>query len=251
MAAEDISADWIRPNLGIPGVAVLSTTRVGGVSRGAFSGLNVGDHVGDSDHAVGENRIRLARQLPMDSQITWLKQVHGTHVIHAPTEYYPGVEADAVWTDRAGYACTIMSADCLPLVLADSDGRCVAAIHGGWRGLAAGIIRSTIAALPADPGRLVAWLGPAIGPLAFEVGDDVLAAFFLSDDDEAVQSVSHVPGKYNLNLTTIAQRQLLACGVDAGNISGGDLCTFSDAQRFYSFRRDGQTGRMATLILVR
>ena len=245
----DASHDWLRPDIGARGIQVISTTRAGGASTGKFAGFNVSGHVGDIDEVVQANRQILYGQLPPASTITWLSQVHGTRVIHAPSEYSKGVEADAVWSDEPRLACAVMTADCLPIILSDVEGRCVAAAHCGWRGLAGGILRRTIEAMPVDPSRLVAWLGPAIGPSAFEVGNDVLAAFYLAEDDLAVRLIPETDNKYFLDLNILAGRQLLALGLDPSHISGGDTCTYSDPQRFYSYRRDGQTGRMVTLIL--
>ena len=247
--AADASNDSLRPDIGARGIQVISTTRAGGASTGSFAGFNVGGHVGGSYEVVEANRQMLYGQLPPASTITWLNQVHGTRVIHAPSEYSKGVEADAVWSDEPGFACAIMTADCLPIILADVDGQCVAAVHCGWRGLAGGILKRTIEAMPLDPSRLVAWLGPAIGPSAFEVGGDVLAAFYLAEDDLAVNPIAETDNKYFLDLNILAGRQLLALGLDPSQVSGGDTCTYSDPQRFYSYRRDGETGRMVTLIL--
>jgi len=247
--ATDAFNQWLRPEMGARGVEVISTTRAGGFSTGKFAGFNVGVHVGDSDEAVQANRKMLHQQIPSVSTITWLNQVHGTRLIHAPSEYEEGVEADAVWSDEPGFACAVMTADCLPIVLADIEGRCVAAVHGGWRGLAGGILKRTVEAMPVDADRLFAWLGPAIGPSAFEVGGDVLAAFYLADDDLAVHPIPQLNDKYFLDLNILVGRQLLALGIDPGHVSGGDTCTYSDPQRFYSYRRDGDTGRMVTLIL--
>ena len=247
--AADTFNDWLRPDIGARGVQVISTTRAGGASTGRFAGFNLGGHVGDSDEAVRANRQILHAQLPSVTTITWLNQVHGTRVIHAPSQYAKGVEADAVWSDESGIACAVMTADCLPVVLADVDGQCVAAAHCGWRGLASGILKHTIEGMPVDPSRLVAWLGPAIGPSAFEVGGDVLAAFYLAEDDLAVHPIPETDNKYFLDLNILAGRQLLALGLDPTHVSGGDTCTYSHPQRFYSYRRDGETGRMVTLIL--
>ena len=247
--ATDAFNQWLRPEMSARGVEVISTTRAGGVSTGRFTGFNVGGHVGDSDEAVRANRQMLHHHIPSASTITWLNQVHGTRVIHAPSEYEEGVEADAVWSDEPGFACAVMTADCLPVVLADIEGRCVAAVHGGWRGLAGGILKRTVEAMPVDADRLFAWLGPAIGPSAFEVGGDVLAAFYLADDDLAVHPIPELNDKYFLDLNRLVGRQLLTLGINPGHVSGGDNCTYSDPQRFYSYRRDGDTGRMVTLIL--
>ena len=242
-------SEWLRPDIGARGVQIISTTRAGGASAGSFEGFNVGSHVGDNDEAVQANRKMLHGQLPLASRVTWLNQVHGTRVIHASSEYEKGVEADAIWSDEPGFACAVVTADCLPVVLADIEGQCVAAAHCGWRGLAGGILKRTVESMPVDPSRLVAWLGPAIGPSAFEVGGDVLAAFYLAEDDLAVHSIPETDNKYRLDLNILAGRQLLEVGLDLSHISGGDTCTYSDPQRFYSYRRDGETGRMVTLIL--
>lgn len=249
LAAEPLRTDWLYPNLEIPGVEVISTSRRGGVSTDMFRGFNVGAHVGDCPEAVEQNRKALYQHLDDARTITWLRQVHGTRVIHGPSEYAQDVEADGVWSDEAGFACAVMTADCLPVVLADREGQCVAAVHCGWRGLAGGILQRAVQALPVKSNRLVAWLGPAIGPTAFEVGGDVLAAFYLSEDDLAVHPIPSVSDKYFLDLNVLAGRQLLALGLDASHIMGGDICTYSDPERFYSFRRDGETGRMVTLIM--
>ncbi len=248
LAADRDSAMWLVPDMGITGISALSTTRNGGVSAGPYAGLNVGGHVGDDPLYVEQNRRKLEMQLPPNRVITWLSQVHGSRVIYAPADYEAGIEADAVWSDRKDFVCAVMTADCLPILLADRQGHCIAAVHGGWRGLASHILQKTLDALPVPPSELVAWLGPAIGPTAFEVGADVLAAFYLSETDAAVQTVSGAAEKYWLDLSMIAGRQLLSLGLAPENISGGDVCTFSDPSRFYSHRRDGVTGRMATLI---
>lgn len=248
MVADWPASTWLQPDLGVPGIRVVSTTRQGGASEGRYAGLNLGDHVSDEAAHVEQNRAILEAFLPSERTITWLKQVHGTRVVNAGSEYSKSVEADAIWTGDKAFACTVMTADCLPIVLADIHGRCIAAVHGGWRGLASHILRETIEALPVAPEELVAWLGPAIGPTAFEVGGEVLAAFYLAETDAAVRPVSGVEDKYLLDLNMIAGRQLLGLGLRAENISGGEICTFSNPDHFYSHRRDGVTGRMATAI---
>ena len=248
MEADWPASTWLQPDLGVTGIRVVSTTRQGGASEGRYAGLNLGDHLSDAAAHVEQNRAVLEAFLPAERTITWLKQVHGTRVVSAASEYAPSIEADAIWTDNKAFACTVMTADCLPIVLADIRGRCIAAVHGGWRGLASHILRKTVEALPVPSDELVAWLGPAIGPTAFEVGGDVLAAFYLAETDAAVRPVSGVEDKYLVDLNMIAGRQLLALGLRADNISGGEICTFSNPDRFFSHRRDGVTGRMATAI---
>lgn len=248
MAVDLPTSTWLQPDLGVPGVRVVSTLRSGGSSLGRYAGLNVGDQVGDDASHVAQNRAILEAFLPSERTITWLSQIHGTRVLYAPSEYVKGAEADATWTDTKAFACGVMTADCLPIVLADIHGRCVAAVHAGWRGLASQILRDAINALPVASKDLVAWLGPAIGPTAFEVGGDVLAAFYLADTDTAVQAIPGAEEKYLLDLNVIAGRELLTLGLFPENVKGGDVCTFSNPEHFFSHRRDGVTGRMATVI---
>jgi len=195
LVADWPASTWLQPDLGAPGIRVVSTTRQGGASEGPYAGLNLGDHVGDEAAHVEQNRAILEAFLPSERTITWLKQVHGTRVVNATSEYAPLIEADAIWTDNKAFACTVMTADCLPIVLTDIQGRCIAAVHGGWRGLASHILRETIEALPVAPEELVAWLGPAIGPTAFEVGGDVVAAVSRGVKDAAVREVPYFVGR--------------------------------------------------------
>ncbi len=241
---------------GLPAnVHALSTTRRGGVSQppygdgdGAGGGLNLGTHVGDQPDAVLRNRARLRAQLPTEP--AWLTQVHGTRVVDAAT-VSNAPQADASITDRPGLVCTIMTADCLPVLLTDAGGRVVGAAHAGWRGLAAGVLEKTVDAMrAAGADRVLAWLGPCIGPRAFEVGEDVRAAFAHLGPAAAVafRSIEGVSGKYHADLPALARLALAGTGVS--DIAGGDLCTVSDPTQFYSFRRDRVTGRMASLIWI-
>lgn len=234
--------DWPLP----PGIHALTTTREGGVSVGPYASLNLGDHVGDDPVAVAANRHRLAVQLPASP--VWLRQVHGTAVYRLSaglSPEAPAPEADAAWTDAPARVCAIMTADCLPVLLASADGRAVGAAHAGWRGLQAGVLDAVVAAMGGGAG-LTAWLGPAIGPQAFEVGDEVRAAFVAVDGGAAVAFVAASPGKWLADLALLARRRLHRAGVAA--VYGGGECTFRDASRYFSYRRDGVTGRMATLI---
>ncbi len=237
------------------------STRAGGVSTGAFGdgkgqegGLNLGEHVGDDPAAVRVNRERVQSMLP--GPILWLSQVHGTDVFDADSALFTSAssgatpQADAAVTTRSARVLSIMSADCLPILLADEQGQGVGIAHAGWRGLASGVLESTVDAmrlrLGGDP-RLQAWLGPAIGPSAFEVGEDVYAAF--CDQDVQAQAAFRPgpsPGKWWADLYDLARRRLNQVGVD--QVSGGGLCTFGDPGRFYSHRRDRATGRMVSLI---
>lgn len=234
-----IHPDWPAPS----SVRACSTTRAGGVSIGPWSGLNLAAHVDDDPQAVRENRDRLIAQLGLPGEPTWLEQVHGT-VVHMP--HADGACADACFEDRPQQVCAVLTADCLPVLLCNRTGTAVAAAHAGWRGLSAGVLENTIAAFADPPDQLLAWLGPAIGPAAFEVGDEVRAAFLAEDSASAAHFVAHGPGHWMADLYGLARLRLGHSGLR--HVSGGGFCTFSDPQRFFSYRRDGVTGRMATLI---
>lgn len=239
IAADCIIPDWPAP----PHVRALVTTRAGGVSSGPHASLNLGLRSGDDPAAVAENRARLQRWLPQAPR--WLAQVHGCTVVDAdPLTGAP--EADASVARLTGTVCAIMVADCLPVLLTDTAGSCVGAAHAGWRGLAGGVIANTVARMPASPADLMAWIGPGIGPAAFEVGDDVLEAFCANAPERRSAFRPHKPGKWLCDLPALARDALHRAGVT--RIYGGELCTYADAQRFYSYRRDGITGRMAALI---
>jgi YfiH family protein len=220
------------------------TTRLGGVSRPPFESLNLGDHVGDAAALVTENRARLRDILPAEPY--WLRQVHGRTVACADdgTDF---PQADAAYSRRAGTVCAVMTADCLPVLFCDEAGRVVAAAHAGWRGLAAGVLEATVAAMQAPTDRILAWMGAAIGPQAFEVGEDVRKTFVA---DLAATADAFKPeisaGKWWADIYLLARLRLARIGVN--RVYGGGRCTFTDRQRFYSFRRDGATGRMASLI---
>ena len=238
--------DWIVPDWPAhPRVHALTTTRSGGVSVAPYDSMNPAAHVGDSSTAVQANRARLADQLELPAAPLWLQQVHGTRVVDAAAAgALP--EADGAWCERPNVVCAVLTADCLPLLLSDRDGRCVAALHAGWRGLAAGVIEHAVAALPVAADTLLAWLGPAIGPAAYVVGDEVRSSFLAVDAQAAEAFSAHRDGGWHADLYRLARQRLAACGVDA--VYGGTHCTFLEAERFFSFRRDGVTGRMATLI---
>ncbi len=238
---ELIVADWPAP----AGIHAVTTTRLGGVSQPPFDSLNLGDHVGDNPQAVTENRQRLRQIAALPAEPLWLQQTHSTQVINA-ADWQPSIEADAIVSDKTNRVCAILTADCLPICLYDQQTRKIAAIHAGWRGLAGGIIEKTIAHMQAEITDLIAWLGPAIGPQQFEVGSDVYEVFTQSST-QAVQAFSiQDNGRYLADIYQLARQRLTKCGVE--QISGGEHCTVSDPATFYSYRRDGQTGRMATLI---
>ena len=238
------AAQWRYPEMPA-GVVAVTTTRDAGVSRGRFAGLNLADHVGDVPEAVAQNRSVLLRGLGC-SDIQWLTQVHGTRCLHASrASAMSAPEADAAWTQERGLAVAVLTADCLPVVFAAADGSAVAVAHAGWRGLTGGVLEATLRNLPMAAAELVAWIGPAIGPARYEVGEDVLvAAREASAAAASYFAPGNAPGKYQFDLAGLARHLLLQLGV--AEVRGGDVCCASDA-RFYSYRRDGVTGRMATL----
>lgn len=237
--------DWIVPDWPAPSwVKAASTTRAGGASEGAYAALNLADHVGDDPRVVAANRRYVRERLALPAEPIWLRQVHGRGVVFAE-DAVAGAEGDAAVCHSAGHVCVVMTADCLPILLCDRAGTCVAAAHAGWRGLADGVIEATVAALGVPANSVIAWLGPAIGPQAFEVGDDVRAAF-MAQAAIAADAFRRHGDRWHADLYRLAHQRLAALGVT--QIHGGGLCTYSDSARFYSYRRDGVTGRMATLI---
>ncbi len=232
--------DWPAP----ANVRAAITTRHGGVSVGPYASLNLATHVGDEPAAVAENRARLRSELALPSEPAWLNQVHGTAVADAADG--GECDADASVATRPGTVCAVLTADCLPLLLCDRAGSRVAAVHAGWRGLLGGVIESALAQLGGDADQLMVWLGPAIGADAFEVGDEVRSAFIAVDDAAATAFRPSPAGRWLADLYALARLRLNRCGV--ATVHGGGLCTFHDARRFYSYRRDGVTGRMASLI---
>ncbi len=236
----------LEPAWSIPGVTAFTTTRRGGHSAPPWESFNLGTHVGDTPENVAANRALLQQRLPGGARIQWLQQVHGSAVVRATGEGVP--EADACWSGTAGIACTVMTADCLPVLFAQRDGLAVAAAHAGWRGLLSGVLENTIAAMATPPGQLCAWMGPAIGPLAFEVGEEVRQAFLARGGDATAFTPGAESGRYMADLYALARQRLLACGVT--QIAGGEYCTYRQSELFFSYRRDGQTGRMASLILI-
>lgn len=235
--------DLIIPNWPAPAnVRAFQTTRLGGVSRAPYHSLNFGNHVGDDAMHVAQNRQLLGHYLP--SEPVWLNQVHGIHVVDAAiASCVP--EADASYTTQKNVVCVTMTADCLPVLLCDTAGTVVAAVHAGWRSLCDGVIEATVRNMPAQPQDIMAWLGPAIGPNAFKVGGEVRAQFIAKDAQAESAFIAH-GNKYLGNLYQIARQRLNKLGVR--QIDGGDRCTFSEPEHFFSFRRDGATGRMSTLI---
>lgn len=238
--------EWIRPDWEPPpGVVALTTTRRGGVSEPPMDTWNLAHHVDDDPAAVRENRERLRRAARLPAEPCWLDQVHSADVVEAG-EASRGARADASFTSRSGVVCAVLTADCLPVVLCDRRGREVAVAHAGWRGLAAGVVEVTVARLASPPDEILAWLGPAIGPDAFEVGPEVRDAFVRSHDEARGAFRPARPGHYLADLALLARWRLERLGVRRVHASG--LCTHTDARRFFSYRRDGPCGRMATLV---
>jgi YfiH family protein len=239
----------IRPRWGAPVVVqAASTTRAGGVSTGASSSLDLGESGGAEGAALAENRRRLQLALALPESPRWLHQVHGVNVVDAATLDRDGVEADAVFSRQPGRVCAVRSADCLPVLLCDDAGSVVAAAHAGWRGLAAGVLEATIQAMAVPAARLHSWLGPAISAPRYEVGNEVRTRFLAHSAQAAGCFRPTRPGHWLGDLEGLARQRLRALGV--GEISGAGLCTFSDARRFFSHRREPGGGRMASLIWI-
>lgn len=234
-----LKADWPAPDF----IKAGTTLRQGGVSKGSFNSFNLATHVGDEFAAVRQNRSML--NVPNAPQ--WLEQVHSTKAVLFPAEEIT-LKADAAYTSDKNIVCAVMTADCLPLLITDKQGSCVAAIHAGWRGLCAGIIETTIKKLAVEPESLLVWLGPAIGPDVYEIGEEVYHAFIKGDDaaKQAFTSVSE--GHWLFDIYHLAKLRLNKTGVK--QIYGGDRCTLSEEEQFFSYRRDGVTGRMASMIWI-
>ena len=239
----------IEPDWGLSRrVRVASSTRYGGSSSLPYDSLNLGLHVGDDEFSVRDNRVRLREHLQLPSEPCWLDQVHGNQVCRLNTERKVDTDntADASWTNTSGQVIAVMTADCLPVVIANENETAVAVVHAGWRGLAGGVLSATVREF-APNDKLHAWLGPAIGPAAFEVGDDVVQAFVSRNAGNRSAFVAgEVAGKYLADIYQLARNELASIG--AISVSGGDHCTVNEASLFFSHRRDGvRSGRMATL----
>ena len=240
---ELVVPDWPAPT----NVKAVTTTRIGGASEGRFASMNLGDGVGDDPARVRENRRRVRSALNLPSDPVWMKQVHGNEVCDIDNlENVP--IADGSYCRKPGRVCAILTADCLPVFFCENRGTAVALAHAGWRGLAAGVIASTLKCLNVPTEHLMVWLGPAIGPEAYEVGDDVRQHFLGLDKANADAFVPGRSNRWMADLYSLARRQLTGMGVT--DIYGGKFCTHRDAERFFSYRRDGQCGRMASLIWI-
>jgi len=236
-----LNIDWPAP----PGVRVLSSFRGGGASAAPYASLNLGDRVGDHPQAVADNRQALIAAAGLPAEPVWLEQVHGVNVadLDEPGPYGP---ADAAVTRRAKRVCAILTADCLPVVFATESGDTIAAAHAGWRGLSAGVIEATVQAIGASPQHLIVWLGPAIGPQHFEVGAEVRQAFIRADPGDVDAFEKNAQRRFMADLAWLARRRLKRLGIS--RVHGGGECTYARADRYFSHRRDGITGRQGTFI---
>jgi len=239
-----LQPDWPAPR----GVRAAFTLRSGGVSTGPYASLNLGAKLGDDARAVEENRRRIAAELALPAEPLWLSQVHGSRVVNADDHRpdAPAPQGDAAVTRLPGRVLAVLVADCLPVLLARRDAAAVAVAHAGWRGLAAGVLEATAAAIGGAGDALIAWLGPAIGQAHFEVGEEVRTAFCERDARAAAAFAPNERGRWQCDLQRLARQRLAALGVHS--IHGEPRCTYAQTGSFYSFRRDGATGRMAALI---
>ncbi len=274
--------ELIRPQWPAPAwVQAVVTTRIGGMSQAPYSQCNLGLHVGDTVAAVEQNRAQLAEQLGLPAPVQWLNQSHGVAVAHYPadrlsenpfhnsslnqsmqnpkkhgtsqpivasTVSLPAQDADAFYTDQQGSPGAVMTADCLPVILVSEEERELAVVHAGWRGLARGVLAATLAHFRASPSDIIAWLGPAIGPRAFEVGEDVWEAFTQQQASLSAAFTRSSTNRWLADIYQLARAQLAALGVS--RCFGGEFCTYTQADKFFSYRRDGETGRMATIAWI-
>ncbi|MHB1532212.1 peptidoglycan editing factor PgeF [Acidithiobacillus sp.] len=239
-----IVPDWPAP----PGVRAAITLRAGGASAGPYASFNLGEHVGDDAQRVAENRARLQQRLALPRAPAWLTQVHGTRVVDIHGPDHGPLEADGAVTSQCGVVLAVLTADCLPVLACRRDGGRIGVFHAGWRGLLGGVLEAGMAALEASPDEVLIYLGPAIGPARFEVGPELRAAFVVHDP--AAQDCFHPgrEGRWLADIYALAHQRLARAGVPAAAISGGEYCTVTETERFFSYRRDGRCGRMATVI---
>ncbi|WP_455425447.1 purine nucleoside phosphorylase YfiH [Dryocola sp. LX212] len=236
-----IIPQWPLP----PGVGACSSTRIGGVSLSPYDAMNLGAHCGDNPDCVEENRRLFYAASGMPSKPVWLEQVHGKAVLRLTGEPYASKRADASYSNTPGTVCAVMTADCLPVLFCNKAGTEVAAAHAGWRGLCDGVLEETVACFKDSPENIIAWMGPAIGPGAFEVGPEVREAF-MQKDAKADAAFRPAGEKYFADIYDLARQRLANAGI--GQVYGGDRCTHSEAGDFFSYRRDRITGRMASFI---
>ncbi|MEW8507637.1 MAG: peptidoglycan editing factor PgeF [Candidatus Thiodiazotropha sp.] len=226
-------------------VHAVTTTRQGGCSVEPFASLNLADHVGDAPACVARNRALIAEECNLPDTPSWLHQVHGARAVNSQN-VEPGCQADAVFSDQPGAVCAVLTADCLPLLMTDRSGGEVCAVHAGWRGLAAGVIENALLRFRSPMEELLVWLGPAIGPAAFEVGEEVRDAFLGQHEESDRFFTCNRPGHWLADIYGLARMRLEAAGV--GFVCGGEYCTLTQDELFFSYRREGVTGRMASMI---
>ena len=245
---KNIPSEWLIPNWDAPdNIKAVMTTRQGGFSCAPFDSMNLGDHVDDDLHSVAKNRESLKQKLNLPNDPLWLTQIHGVTIANADQQNQGKVEADASIAHQSGSVCAVMTADCLPVLFCNQQGTAIAAAHAGWRGLHAGILEQTVKALNCPAEEVMAWFGVAIGAEYFEVGDEVREAFVsvqVEAEKAFVPSVN--AGKWLADIYLLARLRLQAIGVR--KITGGEYCSYKDKERFYSYRREAKTGRMASLI---
>jgi YfiH family protein len=236
--------NWIKPDWPVASnIHAVATLRSGGVSQGTFNSLNLGLHVNDEPENVYKNRRIISRMLDLPSEPVWMEQVHGIDVIKA--DQSKQIEkADASYTDQENTVCAVLTADCLSILLATTDGSKIAAIHAGWRGLLSGVVANTVNTMGTI--NLIAWLGPAIGADCFEVGQEIKDSFIKKSEKFTQVFTKTNEKKYLVDIYKLAKIELASVGIK--QVYGGGFCTVTDKERFYSYRRDGETGRMATLI---
>lgn len=241
-----VPVEWLVPEWPAPrGVRAFFTTRAGGVSTGEYASMNLGLRSGDLPERIAANRAIVRAALP--SEPCWIAQVHGTAVADLDRGAHAGnPTADAAVTGMRERVAVVQTADCMPLLLCDAAGERVAAAHAGWRGMAAGVIENSVRSMGVEPSRVIAWMGPTIGPGAFEVGPEVRAAFLAADAGAGSAFVAHVPGKFMADLYALARRRLALAGVR--EVHGGGFCTYRETQRFFSYRRAQSSGRMGAFI---
>ncbi len=246
MGAERQSPGFIRPDWPAPAnVHALVTLRTGGYSSGPYASFNLAAHTEDDPATVLRNRALLGEHFSLPAEPVWLQQVHSNRIVNTDPDA-AGFEADGSWTGNTGNVCAVMTADCLPVLICNQHGNKVAAAHAGWRGLHAGVVTNAVSMLDSDPAELMVWLGPAIGPQAFEVGAEVIRAF-TDNNSENNSAFRQTDDQHWLcDLYALVRIELSNLGITS--VYGGTECTFTDEQRFYSYRRDGNTGRMASLI---
>ena len=242
-----MNLEYITPKWPVlENIRCITTTRIDGYSLQEYSSLNLGDHVKDDVKNVEKNRQLIKQDLQLPNEPVWLEQVHGASVLSLGDKVPADITADAAYTNQTSVVCAVLTADCLPVAFCDQDGEHIAVTHAGWRGLASGVLENTLQAIPVANEKIMCWLGPAIGPKKFEVGEDVVEQFLTIDEMHKnafteQNNKKHLADIYQLARNILTKR-------DVQNVYGGEHCTYSESDTFYSYRRDGETGRMATLI---